>query len=530
MLPKAIRNENDIKEALKGLLLDGFAVYGDDASLFAKIQEEISHNTYSEVAPMCYIRILSVLPEENQPDGGKLAVYSFGKDGIGGTVLGINLGMGSGIMPGRAGEDSKEDKAHTAPDMRGMLEGAISSLIAKTIPEASFFPVIDGERADNQAVLDELKRTRLLFQVSGRTFIVSQFALATLGQRLELKGKAIMDPCLERDVFIAKRMDSTKNIQFITKRMSGLSKVFMAASDSYKPLSMTTIERIYHAFGSENGIGEMRCEGWEINHSVSRIRFSFLDYEKTQDMAYLYGLSDEELPVPCVEIISSDIGDYAFTIRGFWKLKRGYLYSDEVSRKHSGSIDEAQIIDEVKHTIFERYTMLPDRFIDLLGTDITPASVQEAAVALSVARDAVFKADAACGDTPDSALAKAREDLAKAEKQANKQFKDHTKLLSEMIKRVMKEIATTSLQYKKDWTERITADLNPASSYTAYDIMTTILDTQIMTRSDDTAEKMRKSMIRLPYLDYGRFRNTIIDKFALFGTRKAGKGGNEDAA
>ena len=81
MPSKAIKNENDIKEALKELLLDDFSVYGDDASLFAKIQEEISHNTYSILTPMCYIRVLSVLPEENQPQNGKLAVYVFGKDG-----------------------------------------------------------------------------------------------------------------------------------------------------------------------------------------------------------------------------------------------------------------------------------------------------------------------------------------------------------------------------------------------------------------------------------------------------------------
>ena len=523
MPSKAIKNENDIKEALKELLLDDFSVYGDDASLFAKIQEEISHNTYSILTPMCYIRVLSVLPEENQPQNGKLAVYVFGKDGVSHTFLDINLCMCNYVLPGEKGEDNVQDTTN-------MLTQAIGKLKVKAIPESSFFPVINGEAADNQAVFKELKHTRLLFQTPEKAFIISQFALATLGQRLELKGRAIQEPCLERDIFIAKRMNSDKNIQFIAKKMNGLSKVFMAASDNYKPLPMTTIERIYHVFSSESGIGKMRCEGWEIDHSISRIRFSFLDYEKTKDMAFLYGLSEEEAPIPGVEIISSDIGDYAFTIRGFWKLKYGYLYADEVSRKHSGDIDEAKIIDEVKHTIFERYALLPGRFMELLETDITPASVREAASALTDAQRAVFEAEATCGNTHDAAAVKARAALEQAKKLANRQFKDHTKLLEELIKKVMKEITTSSLQYKKDWIKRVTADLNPASSYTAYDIMSVILDTQIMTKSDDTVEKMRKSMIRLPYLDYEKFRDTIIDKFALFGTRKTEDSNKKDAA
>ena len=49
--------------------------------------------------------------------------------------------------------------------------------------------------------------------------------------------------------------------------------------------------------------------------------------------------------------------------------------------------------------------------------------------------------------------------------------------------------------------------------------MSLILDTQIMTRSDNTAEKMRKSMMKLPYLDYARYRDDVIDKLTLFRTR-----------
>ena len=534
MLPRVIKNEADIREAMKYLLLDDFSVYGDDASLFAKTQKQISDNTYSVVTPMRYVRVLSMLPEKNQPQDGRIAVYAFEADGVSNTLLDINLCMGNyaGLQKKNGEEKGDSEKAISdVPDASGTLKTAISKLLAKTIPETSFYPMINGQPTDNKEAVEELKRTRLMFQAAGKTYIVSQFALPTLGQRLELKGRAMLEPCLERDIYIAKRMQSRKNVQFIVKSANGLGKIFMAASESYKPLPLTAIERIYHIFGTENGIGKMRCEGWEIDHSVSRIRFSFLDYKKTQDMAFLYGLSEEETAIPGLEIISSDIGDYAFTIRGFWKLKRGYLYVDEVSRKHSGDIDEAKVVDEVKHTIFERYTLLPNRFMELLEIDITPGSVGEAASALSDARQAAFDAETACGDnTPDDAVIQARKNLEKAEKQADRQFKDHEMLLREIVKKVMKEITTGTLQYKKDWIERVAAGLSPDTSYTAYDIMTLILDTQIMKKSDETVEKMRKSMTKLPYLEYDKFRDAVIDKFALFRTRKKAEKPKADEA
>lgn len=509
MIPKAVKNENDINGALKDLLLDDFSVYGDDASLFAKTQKRISDNTCTFTTPMKCVSVLSVLPEEDQPQDGRLAVYLLGAGGISSTFLDINQCMGNNA-------DLPSEKE---PEM---LQAAIRRLMARTIPEKSFHSKSDT--TDNQGVVQDLKRTRLMFQVDRKAYIVSQLALATLGQRIELKGKALQEPSLERDIFIAKRLDTNKNVQFVVKSGNGLGKVFMAASENYRMLPMTVIERIYQRFGAENQIGKMKCEGWEIDHSISRIRFSFMDYEKTRDMAFLYGLSEEEAPVPGIEIISSDIGDYAFTVRGFWKVKRGYLYTDEVSRKHSGSIDEEKIVSEVERTIFAQYTVLPERFMELLSIDITPESVWKADAALKDTQQAVMDTGAAGNPRANESVA-----LAQVERYAKRQFKDNAKLLTEVVRMAMKEITTSSLQYKKDWIERVTADLNPSTSYTAYDIMSIILDTQIMTKSDDTAEKMRKSMAKLPYLDYSKYRDTVIDRFSLFAARKAAGQDNGDA-
>ena len=52
MIPKAIKNETDINEAMGFLLLDDFSVYGDDAALFAKPRNG-SRTTPIPLSPRC---------------------------------------------------------------------------------------------------------------------------------------------------------------------------------------------------------------------------------------------------------------------------------------------------------------------------------------------------------------------------------------------------------------------------------------------------------------------------------------------
>lgn len=541
-----IKKESDIDEALDRLLLDDFSVYGDDASLFAKTQKKISDNTYSFLAPMKNIRILSVLPENDQPEDGSIAMYVLDTNGISDWFFELNQLLVSSILV------KDEEKSRV---INNEIKRKLNKCKILTINKSAFNP--DGRKAGNEELIKELKTTRLIFEDSytNYCYIVSQLALATLGQRILVKGDAIQQPCLERDIFIAKRMKSDKNAQFIVKKHNSLGKIFMVATETYRVLSMQVIEELYHIFDGDNGIGTMRCEGWEINHSYSRIRFSFCDYEKSQDMAFFYGLREEEVAIPCIEIISSDIGDYAFTVRGFWKLRGGYLYTDEVSKKHSGNITIEDIVEETKKTIFERYHLLPERFMDLLSMDITPECVQKSNAILKSARNKVFELETGykkleselesakdAGDkTAETEISgtlaevskemeSAKKELETAERANERLLSDHKKLLGEIINLTMKKISTTSLQYKKDWKERISNNLDPSHSYTAYDIMSIILDTQSTVKCDDTVEKMRKSMAGLPYLPYDEYKKSAIERLGLFGTRKNSKQKEETAA
>ena len=95
--------------------------------------------------------------------------------------------------------------------------------------------------------------------------------------------------------------------------------------------------------------------------------------EELETFDYTYGL--DVLPKPGIEIKSSDIGDCAFIVRGYWKFPHTILYTEEVARKHSGKFTSEDLITEVKNTIFSRYTELPKALIRLLRIEITPETV-----------------------------------------------------------------------------------------------------------------------------------------------------------
>lgn len=530
MIGKAIRTEGDIMNSVSDMLSDDFLVYGDDASLFAKTQKYITDNTHAEEVLLDNIQILSVLPENEQTDPDFIRVYSLSPGGISEDFHQIS----------RLWEASNDAKA-TGEERKKNLQKLLSKLsILRTlkISRKSFIPKEDGKQVESR-VLPELMNSRLLFRnmVDGKAYIVSDFALPTLCQRIEAAGAAMLSPSLERDMFFSRKFRKGGICQLMIKQQHGIGKVFMAASERYCFIPMHIITDLYRLFEGEDGIGTMKCEGWEINHSYSRIRFAFEEQEKIEEVAMIYGLDDEQLPTPCIEIISSDIGDSAFRVRGYWKVRSGRLYTEEVAKKHSGNIEAEEFIKEVRRNIFDKYTLLPDRFIELLDIDITQPQTRSAIMKCKNAQNiytgilAKVKqaADPDSNDNTeeekDNSEAKraARQELKEAEKslaEAKKELKEAEKyqgiLDDEMIDRIIKKLGPATPNIKNAYRDHVKKGIEELSVVTAYDLFVLFIDAQQFSVNTESVEKMRKAMKELPYLDYGKMASDIIEQFSLF--------------
>lgn len=225
------------------------------------------------------------------------------------------------------------------------------------------------------ALMDETihKNPTMFWDKEGNAmWFVSAAATNTLAQRIGVTGKSIREHNLERDLFIAKKFNVDVTSTLIVKQYHQIGKVFSMMSEEYVHIPLYTICVIYKDLAGESKLGPMECEGWNVTHERAKISFAFKEY--AQEISALYNL--ERPMIPCVEMITSDIGESSFTVRGYWKTPEGAIvYDHTFSRQHRGKIDPDVIGREVQKQIFDKYTELPERLLELAVIDITPSGL-----------------------------------------------------------------------------------------------------------------------------------------------------------
>lgn len=223
-----------------------------------------------------------------------------------------------------------------------------------------------------EALIDETIRSNptMLWDTQGNAmWFVSAAATNTMAQRIGVTGKSIREHSLERDLFIAKKFYTDVTATLIVKQFHQIGKVFSLMSEEYVHIPLYTICIIYKDLAGESKLGPMECEGWNVTHERAKISFAFKEY--AQEISALYGL--KRPMIPCVEMTTSDIGESSFIVRGYWKTPEGAIvYDHTFSRQHRGKIDPDIIGREVQKQIFDKYTELPERLLELATIDITP--------------------------------------------------------------------------------------------------------------------------------------------------------------
>lgn len=226
-----------------------------------------------------------------------------------------------------------------------------------------------------EMLIDETirKNPTMLWDTQGNAmWFVSAAATNTMAQRIGVTGKSIREHSLERDLFIAKKFNVDVTSTLIVKQFHQIGKVFSLMSEEYVHIPLYTICIIYKDLAGESKLGAMECEGWNVTHERAKISFAFKEY--AQEISTLYGL--KRPMIPCVEMATSDIGESSFIVRGYWKTPEGAIvYDHTFSRQHRGKIDPDIIGREVQKQIFDKYTELPERLLELATIDITPAGL-----------------------------------------------------------------------------------------------------------------------------------------------------------
>lgn len=535
-----VADEKDLQKALDGFLLDTFEAYGNDAGLFMKLQQKVASKTVSDLTNLTNICIYSVLPEEYQTDKDALLAYRLPPNDFGRWYYAMCRANDKLNFPGE-GEETQEVE---------WTKMQLKTAVIERFPYEKFKTTSNKKKTINKKLLAELQSTGLLFAdvTKNRLYIMSRYALPTLGQRVRASGDFLLESTFARDILLMSLFANSKMVKFIVRIQDKLSKIFMVTTTTYNELPLTMIEQLYFMFAQASGFTGMTCDGWLLNHSISCIRFSFdnntvidelraVYEEELETFDYTYGL--DVLPKPGIEIKSSDIGDCAFIVRGYWKFPHTILYTEEVARKHSGKFTSEDLITEVKNTIFSRYTELPKALIRLLRIEITPETVSTVfhnrerldsrIHTLQMTIDRLEQA----GDADKTQLKDFKKELANCTKEYTRMdndmalaIKKHKALLENIVLTTLHRVKSGTYATKKAWRDRIIDKLDPTGIYTAYDLVCAILDTPFE-GSAESEEKTQKAISGLPYLDYEEILSKVLSKRRVRAGKKNRKKSDE---
>lgn len=317
--------------------------------------------------------------------------------------------------------------------------------------------------------------THLLLNVDGVIDFTSINLAPTLGLRANVGGDAMLTPSLERDLLVAKQLNSTNEVTAIIRNRGKARKIYALLSGKYPYVPQSFIMDILNRVIADGVLGTANCHHWRLDNQIGEIYIEFPD--KANELTTIYDLDREMMPG--LYIAKSDTGECSITVRATWRIGNSIIVLDEFRRKHSGKIDVEDILENIDKTIFSKYTVLPEALCDLMTVNITDPdwkSTLPAATFEAVNREAV----------------------------------------KSVIKSVFKQIGlveATTKKIEKGLCEALCDELDYDLSYTAYDIAMMIMqlpERKILGLSDTYKTPLAKACGKAAFCKYDKVKTPSI--------------------
>lgn len=224
---------------------------------------------------------------------------------------------------------------------------------------------------DDETIIEETNVSNADKDTHNNTlYFVSPNVFSTMDS-IGMKGKFLLDACLERDLMIGQRFSRlAKDCTFVVKEVNGMKKIFAMLSGKYNALPQNVLFDVIDKVFENETLGKVVCRSWSVSHFYSCVHLEFP--EKAEEFKRLYSLKEDF--VPGLILATSDTGDCSFTAIGTWRRGNTLMPNKEIKRRHSGEIDISKVVDEVEHSIYSEYTKLPEALCDLMAIDITDGS------------------------------------------------------------------------------------------------------------------------------------------------------------
>ena len=312
------------------------------------------------------------------------------------------------------------------------------------------------DKGVSSEIINELRdKTKLFIRINNAGYWVSENLSLGLAARADLMGGGAYNPCDELYYLLMRRyVDMLSNGTMVIRVQDNVKKIFACFSSRYHHVPQKLLTSIINGFKGE--LGRAECSGWEVSQFYTDIIMEFPDV--ADDFSKTYNLKDTF--VPGIRLSTSDTGASSIRAVGTMRYRKSRIYTDEFSRKHSGSIDLKKLQEDVDDAIFKNFTKLPSRLCALMAIDIyDPADCTERILQQIGLEGCVGKRIA-------------------------------QKLIDEVIQ-----------------------EINPSVKYTAYDIATSILELPGRYYDDgatSTVDRLASLVPKAAYADYDKANRPIV--------------------
>ena len=240
---------------------------------------------------------------------------------------------------------------------------------------------IEG-KGGTQEFIDDFMRSQLILRAQNRIFFTYCPLSRDLGARAQITGNGLNNPTPERSAFLAHRYAAAPCEAYLVVRSNKsdtghIHKVFAMPSSGYRYIPQANLLDIAQYFKTE--MRGIESKFWSVSHEISQIWLEFPNQAK--DISSVYRLPDTLVPGVLLE--TSDTGDCALKVIPTWSraMRPERIRAPHYKREHKGKFDLNEILDKVKDTVFTVYTKLPERLCELLAIDIPdPNAFWEAAL------------------------------------------------------------------------------------------------------------------------------------------------------
>lgn len=215
--------------------------------------------------------------------------------------------------------------------------------------------------------------TGLCAIIENEKFLIGNNALATLTMRAGVGGEVtVARNNVIRDTHFADALTSiTDATKFIYREdEAGNKKIFACMSKGYNEIPMSILYHAIDKVADEDIMGKMEVNHWEISHNFTDIYVEFP--EAAQDFMDTYGLTEKI--IPGLFLCTSDTGASSVIVRGTYRYKNRCVITDEVARKHSGTITAEELLDMINNQVFTKFRLLPEKLADLIGQTVVDYS------------------------------------------------------------------------------------------------------------------------------------------------------------